>query len=176
MTGQSTDTTAPAMPTETPRVFTGSWVDAHALAKAENEPVFVPVSAYADDRGWSLMNLLDGVLKPEGQINFSVQYPGAVKAWHRHEKQTDFWCCLNGHLKAGVYREEDDRAWIQVFGEKRPGVLIIPPLLWHGATAVGVEPAGLLYFVTHKYDPQQPDEHRRSHDSVPGFPWDVRHG
>ena len=37
-------------------------------------------------------------------------------------------------------------------------------------------PAGLLYYVSHAYNPKQPDEQRRPHDSVPGFPWGVRHG
>jgi hypothetical protein len=41
---------------------------------------------------------------------------------------------------------------------------------------VGHEPAGLLYYVTHAYNPKQPDEQRRPYDSVAGFPWGVRHG
>lgn len=159
-----------------PRTFTGPWPDAHELARSENEPVFVPVQVHADDRGWSLMNLMVGVLDAQGQINFSVQYPGAVKAWHRHRLQTDFWMCAVGQLKAGVFREEDGRAWVQVMGEHRPGVLIIPPSLWHGATAVGPTSAGLLYYVTHAYNAEAPDEQRRAHDSIEGFPWAVRHG
>jgi dTDP-4-dehydrorhamnose 3,5-epimerase len=81
-----------------------------------------------------------------------------------------------GHLKAGIYREDDGRMWMTVMGEQRPGVLIVPPGLWHGAAAVGPTSAGLLYYVTERYDPQQPDEQRRPHDSVPGFPWETRHG
>ena len=60
---------------------------------------------------------------------------------------------------------------MMVLGEKQPGVLIIPPDLWHGATTVGTEQAGLLYYVTTAYDPQNPDEQRRAWDSVPGFDW-----
>ena len=150
-------------------------VEAHERATAEGEPVFFPVRHFVDDRGWSLMNLLTGVLRPEGQINFSTQYPGVVKAWHRHQKQTDFWLCLTGHIQAGVHREEDGRSWRLVFGEKRPGVLVIPPPLWHGTATVGPDSAGLLYYVTCAYDPQQPDEQRRAFDSVPGFDWRVQH-
>ncbi len=36
--------------------------------------------------------------------------------------------------------------------------------------------AGLLYYVTHAYDAEHPDEHRRPWDSVEGFPWATRHG
>ena len=146
------------------------------LALAAGEPVFVPAAYFADDRGYSLMNQLQGVLSDQGQINFSTQHPGVIKAWHRHRKQTDFWMCLHGHLKVGVFDEDLGVAWLLVIGEKNPGTVIIPPPLWHGAATVGPEPAGLLYYVTHAYDPKAPDEDRRPHDSVEGFPWDVRHG
>jgi dTDP-4-dehydrorhamnose 3,5-epimerase len=155
---------------------TTGWAEAHETARRLDEPVFVPVTVHNDDRGWSMMNLMAGALSAEGQINFSMQYPGVVKAWHRHRRQTDFWTCATGNLKAGVYREADGRAWVVIMGEQRPGVLVIPPGLWHGAAAVGPRSAGLLYYVTHAYDPAQPDEERRGHDTVPGFPWGTRHG
>jgi dTDP-4-dehydrorhamnose 3,5-epimerase len=159
-----------------PRVLNDSVPTAFEAALSAKEPVFVPQPLYTDDRGWSLMNQLQGVMRAEGQVNFSVQYPGVIKAWHRHSLQTDFWICLTGHIKVGVYREEDQKAWMAVIGEKKPGVLIIPPPLWHGAATVGDTQAGLLYYVTHAYNPKQPDEQRRAHDSIDGFPWGVRHG
>ncbi len=148
---------------------------AYELARQRAEPVLSPQRHFADDRGWSLMNQLQGVLAPSGQVNFSVQHPGVIKAWHRHQKQTDFWICLLGHIKVGVYADAADFAWMAVLGEKAPAVLVIPPPLWHGAATVGAEPAGLLYYVTEQYDPASPDEERRAYDSVPGFPWGVRH-
>lgn len=158
-----------------PKVVRLPWREAHELAAERLEPLFVPCDQYCDDRGWSLMNLLDGAMSREGQINYSVQYPGIVKAWHRHDLQTDFWCVLRGHLKAGVFREEDGAMWSIVFGEKRPGVLVIPPPLWHGAATVGSSEASLLYYVTKAFDPENPDEHRRPWDSVDGFSWAAEH-
>jgi dTDP-4-dehydrorhamnose 3,5-epimerase len=150
--------------------------EAFESARAGREPVFVPQMHFTDERGWSLMNQLQGVMRAEGQVNFSVQYPGVIKAWHRHTLQTDFWICLTGHIKVGVHREEDNTSWLVVTGEKRPGVVIIPPPLWHGAATAGDTPAGLLYYVTHAYDAKKPDEQRRAFDSVAGFPWGVKHG
>jgi dTDP-4-dehydrorhamnose 3,5-epimerase len=150
--------------------------EAWEQAKAELEPIFVPAAVFADDRGWSIMNQMLGVLTTQGQINYSVMYPGVIKAWHRHQKQTDFWMGLHGHLKVGVHRETDGKTWLGVIGEKKPGVLMIPPPLWHGAATISHEPAGLLYYVTHAYDPKAPDEDRRAFDSITGFPWAVRHG
>jgi dTDP-4-dehydrorhamnose 3,5-epimerase len=170
--GRSTRPAGPA----SPRVFDADVAAAYELAREIGEPVLVPAPVYTDERGWSLMNQLRGVLAPEGQVNFSVQYPGVIKAWHRHRLQTDFWICLSGHIKLGVYREEDERAWLAIVGEKRACVVVIPPLLWHGAATVGDAPAGLLYYVTRAYDQAHPDEERRAHDSVEGFPWQVRHG
>lgn len=159
--------------TESPRVHDGGWFDAYKRAESEQEPLFVPCAHYCDDRGWSLMNMMTGVMSADGQVNFSVQYPGVVKAWHRHEQQFDFWCCLVGHIKAGVFRETDGRKWAIVMGEKRPGVLIIPRMLWHGAATVGPREAGLLYYMTQSYNAAKPDEQRRAWDSVPGFDWQV---
>lgn len=158
-----------------PRVD-GTVEEGYRRALAEGEPVFVPTAYFADDRGFSLMNQLQGVLSPKGQVNFSTQYPGVIKAWHRHKKQTDFWMCLRGHLKVGVWRETDNEAWVAVIGEKQPGTVIIPPTLWHGAATVGDEPAGLLYYVTETYNPAEPDEERAAFDALAAFPWTVQHG
>jgi len=159
-----------------PRVVRDGFQAAHEAALSGNEPVFAPVGTFVDDRGWSLMNLLTGVLSPEGQVNVSTQDPGVVKAWHRHQAQTDFWLCARGRLKVGVHRESDGASWMLVTGEHKPGVVVIPPPLWHGAATVGAAPATLIYYVTKAYNAQRPDEERRAHDSVAGFPWEVQHG
>ncbi len=164
------------MPTLSPKNLPGDFAAAHAQALQTSEPVFVPAGTFADDRGWSIMNLLQGVMAPEGQMNYSLMYPGVIKAWHRHQKQTDFWVCVRGHLKVGIHRAKDGQSWLAVIGEKKPGVMIIPPTLWHGAATIGPEPAGLVYYVSHAYDPRNPDEERQAYDWVPGFPWAVRHG
>lgn len=164
-----------ATPVLSPETHDGPLIEGHAFARENNVPLFMPARVHVDDRGWSIMNQMQGVLDPGGQINFSVMYPNVVKAWHRHQLQTDFWLCLTGHLKVGVYREDDGQGWQLVTGEKRPGVLIIPPTLWHGAMTVGPEPAGLLYYVTHAYNAETPDEQRRDYDSVPGFTWEVEY-
>jgi dTDP-4-dehydrorhamnose 3,5-epimerase len=159
-----------------PRAMPGDLRAAHEAACRDLEPVFVPATLFSDDRGWSVMNQFLGVLAPQGQINFSVVYPGVIKAWHRHQKQTDFWLPLTGNIKIGVHRESDGKTWLAVLGEKKPGILIIPPPLWHGMTPVGPQESGLLYYVTHAYDPKAPDEERKAHDGIVGFPWGTRHG
>lgn len=163
------------MDISTPATSRHTLADTFQIATESRTPQFVPTSHFTDDRGWSLMNQMQGVMSDQGQVNFSMQYPGVIKAWHRHRLQTDFWMCLVGHIKVGIYDQENDRAWSIVIGEKRPGTVVIPPPLWHGAATVGHTPAGLLYYVTHSYNPEQPDEERAAHDAFTGFPWQVEH-
>lgn len=57
-----------------------------------------------------------------------------------------------------------------VIGDRRPGVLEIPPRLWHGGVSVGGEDAILLYYVTKRYDAKNPDEKRKPWHGFP-FIW-----
>ena len=91
-------TAAEARKPEPIRTVQLSPAEAFELAQQELEPLLIPASIFADDRGWSVMNLMQGVLGPAGQSNYSVMYPSVIKAWHRHTKQTDFWLCINGHV------------------------------------------------------------------------------
>lgn len=145
--------------------------EAWEQARQAGEPRFVAARPFVDDRGWSLMNQMQGVLRPEGQINFSHMHPGLIKAWHHHTKQTDFWMITQGHAQVGVHDESHGRSWSLVTGVMNPGVVIVPPPLWHGVAAIGPDPVGLLYYVTHAYNPADPDEFRRDFDSVVGFEW-----
>lgn len=155
---------------------------------------------YADDRGRSVMSLLDHVGELPGQFNASVMYAGAVKAWHRHARQDDHWMVLSGALKIGLFNSEervmtatlrlagptpgaDKVATVEIgpnqgrpifLSEHRPGVLHIPAGLWHGGVAVGGREALLLYYVTQKYDPQRPDEERAAWDAF-AFDWGTEH-
>ena len=152
--------------------------------------------SFADDRGFSLMSILDHVPDLPGQVNVSVMYAGVVKAWHRHALQDDHWAVLRGDLKIGLFNStertltaelrlagsapgSERAAVIEIgpqsgqavyLGEHRPGVLRIPAGLWHGGVAVGGQAAVLLYYVTRKYDPQRPDEERANWDGFP-FSW-----
>ena len=154
---------------------------------------------FSDDRGRSFMSIFDH-LEFKGQFNSSVMYSGAVKAWHRHFRQDDHWVVMSGNLKIGLYNStsgplvaklmlattipsqereiqltiEQDSGKAVFLGEHQPGILRIPAGLWHGGVAVGGD-ALLLYYVTRKYDPTNPDEERTAWDSFDDFKWGVEH-
>jgi dTDP-4-dehydrorhamnose 3,5-epimerase-like enzyme len=105
------------------------------------------------------------------QINYSILYPGIYKAWHRHKNQDDYFCVLKGMAQVGIYNLEQEKSYKYFIGEHNPAVVHICAGEWHGLTAVGNEPCGLLYLVTKRYDPSSPDEERRPYDSFVGHDW-----
>jgi dTDP-4-dehydrorhamnose 3,5-epimerase len=105
-----------------------------------------------------------------GQINFSILYPGVVKAWHRHKRQTDYFCVIIGDARVAMHDPEKGTTETIFIGEHNPKVLKIPLGIWHGYTALGPTPCGLLYYVDRKYDPKDPDEERAPWDSF-GYNW-----
>ena len=117
---------------------------------------------FTDSRGWSLNDIYDIVPRTPGfkwYINYSILYPGIVKAWHRHKYQDDYFCILKGMAQVGIYTDENGPEKFFI-GEHNPAVIHVNAGEWHGLTAVGNEPCGLLYLVTRKYDPKNPDEER----------------
>jgi len=128
----------------------------------------IQLPKFADSRGWSLNDIYDVVPRTPGfkwQINYSILYPGIIKAWHRHKFQDDYFCILKGMAQVGTYCEQTAAAGgipAKKFfiGEHNPAVVHVQAGEWHGLTAVGNEPCGLLYLVTKKYNPNNPDEER----------------
>ena len=43
------------------------------------------------------------------QANFSVTYPGIIRAWHRHERgQVDYFLVVRGSIKVCAYDDEEN--------------------------------------------------------------------
>lgn len=103
---------------------------------------------HEDDRAQRFIDIF-GIL--DGQVNVSfVHNTEHIVAWHRHEKQTDYWVCLKGSFKVGYV--ENGVCEFKYLSDKNPSVLEIPPNVYHGYKAI--EPGSiLLYYVTRKYDP-----------------------
>jgi dTDP-4-dehydrorhamnose 3,5-epimerase len=101
------------------------------------------------------------------QSNFSLSYPGIVRAWHRHSRgQVDYFVVLRGALRICAYDDRPDsttRAELSEIvssGEKLQMVRM-PGYYWHGFKVLGNESSLLVYFVNCLYDYQKPDEERR---------------
>ena len=146
--------------------------------------VVKPLQVHADDRGY-LMEVLredDPLFERFGQAYVTCAYPGRVKAWHAHQRQTDHLCCVAGTVKLGLYDDREDsptrgETAAVVMGLVQPGLVRIPPGVWHGFVALGGEPAVVLNLPNLPYDYQAPDERRRDpFDPTIPFTWLTRGG
>ncbi|MER3403003.1 MAG: dTDP-4-dehydrorhamnose 3,5-epimerase [Armatimonadota bacterium] len=137
-----------------------------------------PLVPHVDERGY-LMELLRcdaPYFQKFGQAYVALNYPGVIRAWHWHEKQTDYWVVVKGTIKAVLYDRRPESPTYGVInefflGEHQPMLLIIPPQVAHGYKTVGVEPSLLINFPTEPYQREQPDEFRLPYDT-PEIPYD----
>ena len=137
-----------------------------------------------DDRGL-LMEMWrsdDPDFQKFGQTYITMVYPGVVKAWHYHKKQTDHFVCVGGMAKVVLHDSREDSSTQGetnefVIGWQRQRLIVIPPNVHHGFTAVGTEPAYIVNIPTELYDRDNPDEHRLPFDDESiGYDWSVKNG
>jgi dTDP-4-dehydrorhamnose 3,5-epimerase len=131
-----------------------------------------------DERGW-LMEILrsdEDIFEKFGQVYITTAYPGVVKAWHYHKKQTDNFTCVHGMMKVVLYDSRKDsptfKNIVEIFvGERNPALISVPPGVYHGFKGIGNETAYFLSIPTLPYNYADPDEYRLPPDT-PDIPYD----
>lgn len=104
-----------------------------------------------------------------GYASYTIR--GSVRAWHRHEHQTDRFVVLTGTV---VFAFVDPfmidggrREVVEVpISSGRPTIVLVPPGVWHGFFAV--DDVLLLNLPSREYVVGDPDEERCPADVVPG--------
>jgi dTDP-4-dehydrorhamnose 3,5-epimerase len=144
-----------------------------------------PAAVWPDDRGYFLevqrlgRGLAEGFPPESTQVSAALNYPGAIKAFHYHLRQTDCWTPVMGMLQVAL---ADLRGGSRTFGVKntmyvgalRPWHIRIPPGVAHGYKVIGTEPALLVYLTDRFYDPQ--DEGRIAHNEPRiAYDWELQH-
>jgi dTDP-4-dehydrorhamnose 3,5-epimerase len=120
-----------------------------------------------DERG-RLMEILradDPLFLRFGQVYMTTTYPGVVKAWHKHEKQTDNLTCVQGMIKLALYDPRDKSPTFKeinqfYIGVHNPLLVQIPAGVYHGWMCVSEEEAIVINVPTEVYDYEHPDEQR----------------
>ena len=112
----------------------------------------------------------DEIFNQFGQVYLTTAYPGVVKAWHYHKKQTDNFTCIKGMMKVVLYDSREGsptRGQLNEFflGDRNPLLISVPPLVYHGFKAIGEETAFFLSVPTFVYDYDDPDEFRLPPDT-----------
>lgn len=132
-------------------------------------------AVFKDARGRGNYNIFPDI--SSGQINLSYSYPGTIRAFHRHLNQWDNWTVVKGNIEVALYYSDrylldagDTNLELYYLAEG-DSPLAIPPSVWHGFRVLGQEEAILLYYVTNKYDPSNPDEERASWDAF--YHWKI---
>lgn len=125
---------------------------------------------YDDDRGRRYCDVFGTVT---GDINITHACPGVTTAWHAHQRQFDEWFVIKGALKVGLAVQQADGGFVGTFvslSEYDGKVLRIPPGVLHGWRNHGQETTILMYHISEKYDPANPDEARYDVATV-GLDW-----
>lgn len=137
---------------------------------------------FPDDRGWlaELAKQDEEVFVPIKQTNVTLTYPGVIKAFHWHRRQTDLWFVASGMTQVVLFdiranspsfRQTD----VYYLGEDNRALLLIPPGVVHGYKVLGTKPALLFYHTDQVYDPSHPDEERLAYnDRRIGFDWTTK--
>ena len=137
-----------------------------------------------DERGW-LMEVLrsddERLFTQFGQVYVSATYPGVVKAWHCHTRQTDNFACVAGMVKLVLIDTREGsptRGAINEFfvGVQNPMLVQVPRLVYHGWKCISLEPSLVVNVPDQTYSHTDPDEQRLAPHGVLPYDWARKDG
>jgi dTDP-4-dehydrorhamnose 3,5-epimerase len=102
-------------------------------------------------------------------------WPQQIMGWHKHLLQTDHVFVVHGTFKAVLYDDRDDsrtRGTVHVMqlSDMRPGVLLIPPGIWHAFRNLTPDVGILINYFDREYQYDDPDEYKLPPDT-PEIPY-----
>jgi len=100
--------------------------------------------------------------QPIVQVHITTTLPGRVRAWGLHEANTDRLFVVRGFVSIVVYDGREESPTLQCLNEFRvsernPGLLVIPPNLFHGWKNFGVDEAFIINMPSSQYGHEGPD-------------------
>jgi dTDP-4-dehydrorhamnose 3,5-epimerase len=144
-----------------------------------------PYPVWPDDRGYFLeiarigQGLPAGFPKETTQVSAALSYPGTIKAFHYHLRQTDCWVPLEGMLQIALVDMRPNSTTYGLrntlyVGALRRWQVLVPPGIGHGYKVIGTAPAMLVYLTDRFYDPT--DEGRIPYDDPRiRYDWETQH-
>jgi dTDP-4-dehydrorhamnose 3,5-epimerase len=121
-----------------------------------------PLRQILDERG-KVMHMLrntDPSFTQFGEIYFSRVFPGAVKAWHIHERMTLNYAVPHGKIKFVLFDDREQsptKGQLQeiFLGEDNYQLVSVPPLVWNGFKGIGSEIALVANCASIPHDPTE---------------------
>ena len=100
--------------------------------------------------------------QPVVQVHMTTTLPGRVRAWGLHQRSTDRLFVAAGLVKIACF---DGRRDSPTFGrvneftlsDRNPGLLVIPPDLYHGWKNIGTSESIVVNMPSRLYDYESPD-------------------
>ena len=142
------------------------------------------LNVVADERGW-LMEILRAddreLFSRFGQVYASATYPGVVKAWHYHERQTDNFACVAGMIKLVLIDTREGSPTYNVLNEfflgvHSPLLVQVPKRVYHGWKCISLEPSLVINVPDEPYNRLDPDEHRIAPHGTLAYDWARKDG
>jgi dTDP-4-dehydrorhamnose 3,5-epimerase len=107
---------------------------------------------------------------PIVQVHVTTTLPGRIRAWGLHERSTDRLFVVSGLVSIVVF---DGRIGSPTHGlvnefrssERNPGLLVVPPNLYHGWKNIGTSEAYVINMPTNEYIHASPDALDLPYDS-----------
>lgn len=99
---------------------------------------------------------------PLVQVHITTTLPGRVRAWGLHQNSSDRLFVVSGLVKIVVYDGRNNSPTLGqinelTVSEKNPGLLIIPPNVYHGWKNIGTSEAIIINMPDRMYNHEAPD-------------------
>lgn len=137
-----------------------------------------PLKKSCDERGM-IMHMLkcdDPHFERFGEVYFSTAYPGAVKGWHEHKEQVQFYAVVQGMIKLVLYdnrpKSKSFKELMEIFiGEDNYQLVRIPTGVINGFKNIGVKTAIVANCATVLHHPDEIIRYDPHGDKVP-YKWE----
>ena len=135
-----------------------------------------------DERGaiFHMLKNTDEHYTKFGEIYFSVCYPGVVKGWHEHTKQTQNYCVIDGMMKLVLF---DNRPKSPTYkklqeiymGDLNYSLVKIPPFVVNGYKCIGEKKCIVANCSDLSHDPNEMIRHDPIKNKLIDYSWEVVH-
>jgi len=135
-----------------------------------------------DERGgiFHMLKETDEHFTKFGEIYFSVCYPGIIKGWHEHTKQTQNYCVIDGMMKLVLF---DNRPKSPTYkklqeiymGDLRYLLVQIPPYVVNGYKCIGEKKCIVANCSDLSHEPNEMIRHDPIKNKLINYSWEVVH-
>lgn len=141
-----------------------------------------PLRRIPDERGM-IMHMLRADaphFEQFGEVYFATGYPGVIKAWHLHSRQTQNYAVIAGMIKLVIYDDREGSATRgelqEIFmGEDNYCLVRIPVGVYNGWKCIGTKRAIVANCATEPHDPTEMSRLDPFCSSIP-YNWELKHG